>query len=385
MSNYLRRSIFVLLIFLLLLSSFGGSISGVKAGAPTFQEDFETDGNGTRYTVTEECTDGSSDFFTRTDGTNIGSWVEYASPNNTYFWAAMDTNGDPCTLSTETITWTGIDISGYISLTFSGLFAEDDDGTNQDWDDLDYVYIEVNIDGGGYQKILQFAAPGTGYNMEPAEDTDFDGFGDGTALTDTFSEFIGAISGTGSTLDLRITTQLDSGDEDIAFDLLKISGETPAFLSEFQPNPAGTDPTNVSFELSGTPSTAFDLWILSIENDGYNGLVDRVSNVTGVFDINGLAVVSIPDLENPSFTVILTDFFTGSTSTDIDPANNGTLDLSTLGTILDAVGVSDSASDDATLYGVTLGGADILYNGQYEPLLAFRDGTTGDWYNTVTR
>ena len=93
----------------------------------------------------------------------------------------------------------------------------------------------------------------------------------------------------------------------------------PTLISEFEPNPVGTDPSNVSFELSGVPGTAFDLWILSVENDGYNGLVDRASNVTGSFDTNGLAVVSIPDLENPSFTVILTDDFTGSTSTDLEP------------------------------------------------------------------
>lgn len=155
-------------------------------------------------------------------------------------------------------------------------------------------------------------------------------------------------------------------------------------LNEFEPNPAGGDPADQNVELLGTPGAAFDLWILSIENDGFNGAVDRVNNVTGAFDANGLAVVSIPDLENPSNTVVLTDSFTGSTSTDIDPADDGTLDLSTMGAILDAVGVSDNAGDDGSLYGSLLGGTDILFNGQFEPLLAFRDSVTGDWYNTVT-
>lgn len=157
-------------------------------------------------------------------------------------------------------------------------------------------------------------------------------------------------------------------------------------ISEFEPNPAGTDPGSQDVELWGAPSTPFDLWILSIENDGYDGTVDRASNVTGSYDAAGRAVVTIPDLENPSNTVILTDSFTGSAdgSTDIDPANDGTLDLSTIGTIFDAVGVSDAAADDATLYGALLGGTDILYNGQFEPLSVFRDNTTGLWYNTVT-
>ena len=114
------------------------------AASPIFEEDFETDGSGVRYTVSEECTDGSGDFFTRTDGSNIGSFVEYFSPSNTWYWAAMDTDGTPeCNSAIQTITWTGIDISGKVDLTFSGLFAEDDDGTNQDWDDNDYVWVEV--------------------------------------------------------------------------------------------------------------------------------------------------------------------------------------------------------------------------------------------------
>jgi hypothetical protein len=155
-------------------------------------------------------------------------------------------------------------------------------------------------------------------------------------------------------------------------------------INEFEPNPAGGDPTDSTFELKGTANAAFDLWILSIENDGYSGTVDRAGNVTGTFDANGLAVVTIPDLENPSFTIILTTAFTGSIGDDLDAADNGTLDTSTLGTILDAVGNSDSTADDTTLYGAALGGADILHNGEFEPLLAFRDDNTGDWYNTVT-
>ncbi len=164
------------------------------------------------------------------------------------------------------------------------------------------------------------------------------------------------------------------------------TGGTPIILiNEFQPNAAGTDPNPMSFEIKGPANTAFDLWIISLENDGYNGLVDSAAHVTGTFDANGLAVVSIPDLENPSFTIVLTDSFTGAAgTTDVDPANNGVLDTSTFGTIYDALGVSDSTADDAVLYGVTLGGENIYFNGQYEPLLVFRDGTTNVWFNTVT-
>lgn len=155
-------------------------------------------------------------------------------------------------------------------------------------------------------------------------------------------------------------------------------------ISEFEPNPAGGDPPTTTYELSGMAGSAFDLWILSIENDGINGTVDRAANVTGSFDSNGLAVVTTPDLENPSFTVILTDAFTGSIGDDLDPADSGVLDTTSLGTILDAVGVSDAPGDDGTLYASGLGGTDILFNGEFEPLLVFRDASTGDFYQTVT-
>ena len=155
-------------------------------------------------------------------------------------------------------------------------------------------------------------------------------------------------------------------------------------INEFEPNPAGADPTDTTFELKGTANAAFDLWILSLENDGYGGTVDRAANVTGTFDANGLAVVTMPDLENPSFTIVLTTDFTGSIGDDLDVADDGTIDTSSLGTILDAIAISDNVNDDATLYGATLGGSNMLYNGVFEPILAFRDSVTGDWYNTVT-
>ena len=126
----------------------------------------------------------------------------------------------------------------------------------------------------------------------------------------------------------------------------------------------------------------FDLNIISIENDGFNGLVDRATNVTGTYDSNGLAVIDVPDLESPSFTVLLTELLV-ATGTDLDAANDGTLDVSGFGTIFDSVGVSDSAADDSSLYSTALGGSSILFNGIDEPAGVFRDGSTGEWFQYV--
>jgi len=143
-------------------------------------------------------------------------------------------------------------------------------------------------------------------------------------------------------------------------------------INEFQPNPVGDDPASTNFELSGAANTAFSGWLLSFESDagGSAGLVDRAAMIDGVFDANGLLVVSVPDLENPSFTVALTSDFTGSVG------DSTVTDTALFGTVYDAIGVPDEVGDEATLYGVQLGGSDFAFTGA-EPELIFRDGSTG--------
>ena len=162
-----------------------------------------------------------------------------------------------------------------------------------------------------------------------------------------------------------------------------IASANAQLISEFEPDPFGADPANTIFELSGTPNAAFDLNLIALENDGFNGFVDFAANFTGNFDINGLTTVSVPDLESPSFTILLTQNLVSS-GVDLDLANNGTLDTSGLGTIFDAVGVSDSIADNSVLYSTGLGGSDILFNGFGDPEGVFRDGSTGDFYQFVT-
>lgn len=192
------------------------------------EEDFETDGNGTRYTTSvPEFTDGSGDYFVRTDGTDIGGFVTYAGGSGSSFFALQDLDGEggPTTVS---VTLAPIDITGVTDLGLTGLFAEDaaSDGA-QDWDADALVYVEASIDGGPWVKVLQFASQGA-TNTQPGLDSDFDGVADGPALTDAFTEFGGLIAGTGSSLSVRITAEnLDAGDEDIAFDLIRVSGELP--------------------------------------------------------------------------------------------------------------------------------------------------------------
>jgi hypothetical protein len=161
-------------------------------------------------------------------------------------------------------------------------------------------------------------------------------------------------------------------------------------ISEFLGNPPGTDPATQEVELLGTANASFDLWLVSIESDPSTsattsqGVVDRGQNVTGTYDADGRAVVSIDDLENPSFTLVLASDFTGivgTGETDVDTNNDGTADdLSAFVGIMDAISVIEDTGDPG--YGVDFGGEDFIANGNSsDPLIVFRDGTTSTWYS----
>lgn len=222
-----HRSSYLLLGFLLIVTLLAVPQSSRAASEVFWQESFETDGNGTRYTTgTLEFTDGDYDYFLRTDGSDIGSGVSFqGSPDGSYFFAAQDVDGEDGPVPVD-ITFNPIDITRCTVFTFKGLFAEDDasDG-NSDWDASDYVHVDYRIDGGSWTSLFWLENDGSTFNSAPFVDTDFDGTGDGTELTDTFTEFSVDIAGSGNSLELRITISLNAEDEDIVFDDLRVEGE----------------------------------------------------------------------------------------------------------------------------------------------------------------
>ncbi len=157
-------------------------------------------------------------------------------------------------------------------------------------------------------------------------------------------------------------------------------------INEFAPNPAGSDPAETSVELLGTPNTSFTGSLISIESDpgGSNpGDVNSIDIISGSFDADGLLTVSVPDFENPSFTLALFEGdLSGSvdTDTDFDADDDGVADSPLLATVtaLDAIGIADSAGDLTLLYGAQLGGTDFTTTEEFE--LVFRDSVTGLLY-----
>ena len=237
---FMKKITLILLVLLPLCTTYM-----VGQTTTLLSESFETDGNGSRYTTSvPEFTDGDSDFFTRTDGANISNTYAITGIEGNFYFAAQDLDGEGATLPLTFII-EGIDIANFENLNFSILLAEDDasDG-NQDWDDTDTFLIEYQVDGGGFQNLIAVAEidNGDSFNQEPGIDSDFDGVADGSSITNSFQEFTNSIADTGDLLDLRITFGLNAGDEDIAIDLIEVTGD--AISDTTPPSIVGLTPTN---------------------------------------------------------------------------------------------------------------------------------------------
>jgi len=158
--------------------------------------------------------------------------VSYSGLSGAGYYGVQDTDGATTPVDAITLDVTGVNITNYDTLELSFLLAEDDatDG-NEDWDSTASFRVAVQIDGGGFVDVFAVeseenpSTPGDFTNEAPRVDTDFDGVGDGTPLTDAFTAFTVGIAGTGSLLDLRVTIEdLNAGDEDIALDDLRLTG-----------------------------------------------------------------------------------------------------------------------------------------------------------------
>ena len=208
-------------------SEFSFTTISADTELPFWSLDFETPGGYSTSVAEFTDFDGTTngwDYFLRTDGSNIGSEIEFTNKLGSFYFAAQDIDGEGASLPVE-LNIDDINISGKIISAFSVYLAEDKatDGSF-DWDKVDYVKFQYDVDNSGtFADLFWIYGDGSTYNSQPSIDTDFDGVGDGTnMLTSEFKEITTAIDISGTTLDIKVIFNLNAGDEDIAIDNLSL-------------------------------------------------------------------------------------------------------------------------------------------------------------------
>lgn len=325
-----------------------------------FAESFET---GNAGTPSETCNDGF-DFFTRAknDGTELGASYEVSGQDGDYIFAAMDTDGAPCTMATQTLFFDNVNIATYSNLTLAILLAEDQPSDGKfDWDGGDLFYIEVDYDNSGtFTKVLQFGTTATtGFNISaPMQDTDLDGIGDGTALSATFSEFTTSL-GTGNVVDIRLVfDKLGSGDEDIAIDNIRI---IDGFVAEPSLTITGATDNRVFNPSTTEVSLGFDVNNFTLSGDNGSGMSDGTGDgvIKTVLQISGEADE-------------IADFFTTTPpAIEVTPGKTYTATAE----LVDNTGASLSPKVESTVTFSVASYTDV------NSISQLRAGTEGEYYN----
>ncbi|NBC03157.1 MAG: HYR domain-containing protein, partial [Bacteroidetes bacterium] len=269
------------------------------ASSVFFEEDFED--ATVSYTLSQaECNDGD-DFFTRTDGSDINP--TYNNPVGTFYFAAMDTDGDPCMQAPAQMTFDDIDISGQTNIEFCIYIAEADAANgDEDWDVTDYLHIDYDVDNSGTLTPMiwvESVPDGDDFNAIAAIDTDFDGDGDGAEITPTFTQYCFSIPVTGNLLDIVIDFNVNSGDEDIAIDQVELSGAASSTDCTFNYYDEEPESNPDSLPIASRDTLEYIADILTPEDSIW---VTCTDNATGCESASSL--VSIFNIENPAAPMV---------------------------------------------------------------------------------
>ena len=376
-------------------------------------EDFETDGQGTDYTASTPFSSTANDHWNRTDGTDISNISgAYSSFSGAYFWATEDTDYGASSAAAndiQTLDITGISITGASALQFRGLFgAGNERGSGASaYDSVDYIKVQAQIDGGGYSDVIWFAylkegRPSNDYTNEPlGVDRDFDGKADSAddLLGIALQPYVASISGTGNTLDIKISVHMETGDEEIAFDNIQVLGlvnDDEAITLSAIPTTVDEDstlavtlsvPTSVStdttFGLSSdgdsselsipatvtipTGASSIDFDISGLSDGVYDGNQDLTitAELAGYISTSlGITVVDT-DSRPPLGDIIFTQYYEGASNNkwvEISNIGDSSIDLSSYeiamwGTANTEAWKTDGGAPSGTLSlsGVTLG------------------------------
>ncbi len=209
-----------------------------------YTEDFETDGNGTRYFPEVESIDAINDYFSRTDGSTISANAgnDYSGLSGSFYWAGEDHDDSGVGGSGNSeleLEIRDVNIVGKTDLSFSALFGGKADTVYESIDDAnpDYVIVEYRINNGAWLVGISFQSTSTNtFGGFLSVDTDGDNRGDGFVLNTNMESLSFSIPETGNEIDIRLRASSRSSSEEWAIDLIQISENstlsTPNVLNE---------------------------------------------------------------------------------------------------------------------------------------------------------
>jgi hypothetical protein len=253
--------------FILLLALVLACFLPLRSQVVLHSESFETDGEGTRYTSnTYSFCPTDPDYFLRTNsnpvlpgGCSVGFGSTLTGLQGSFFWAGEDIMSNqlpfPGNHAPGQITTQNINIGGYGSLQVS-LYLATASNTGTRWESADSINIQVSIDGGAYRTVGRFMgnSPAGG---RLRIDADLDGAITGAdpltnCDTAAFVQRTFSISGSGTTLNVRLDFDQWGGTEESAIDLIQVQG----ILQPCTP-PTITCPATQALPLNGNCEAIF--------------------------------------------------------------------------------------------------------------------------------
>jgi hypothetical protein len=274
-----------------------GKTMSVMAPEVIYSNDFEDCEDG--YSEFGSYSDGSSDYFIRTNGSideascaSVPTSGNLAFTNtNGYYYTGEDVDRPAenpnvggefgSTALTSGVHFNDINVSSYTNVEITCSFAAS--ATNQ-FENVDYIRIYIDkTNNGTYELLGAFeSANGLG-NVNLSQDTDLDGSGDGTALTQAFQSFSFSVSGA-STMDVRIELQSSGSNEEIAFDSFSVTGELASSSATWTGATNNDWDTTTNWNTNVVPTASTDVTIP-------NGLTNYPT-ATSAITVNSVSMAS---------------------------------------------------------------------------------------------
>ncbi|MBL9114244.1 MAG: CHRD domain-containing protein [Verrucomicrobiaceae bacterium] len=271
--------------------------------APTQLAKESFDGGGIGYTTSivefDEASLPVNDFFMvqPNNGTKIaGGTITGGDGTNMFAAEDIDATGSN---PTQSLTTNSFNISGKTNLSVKILLAAPGTGgsvvgpgvqTHYDWaataSDIDFVRVEASLDGGPFNRLVQFSPLTNTLNQPLGLDSDGDGLADTSTtnlLTHQFREFDLPIS-TGGTVQVRLVMHSNATNEYICVDNIRIFGESAATAA---PSIAGV-PTGVMNYTEGSGAQVLASALTVTDTDS--------TNLTGASIVISQNLVSTEDV-----------------------------------------------------------------------------------------